>query len=301
MDGGVGFLTGRLGVETARIPHKSRHGLLWVERGTIGIEDGCLIFKTSGFGDIPPGEYGIPHQGISTLLMGPGTSISHDVLRVLNGHGTSILAVGSGGVRIYSAPPLIPDNSSIARSHATLWSDLPSRTFVARKMFALRFGEVFPHRNLNVLRGIEGGRIKKVYEIQAGKYRIPWNGRRFDRANPEKSDLANQAINHSATAVYAFSAIAVYSVGAIPQLGFIHESSGDAFCLDVADLYRATITVPIAFECARFTMDHPEVSLERHVRHEINKLARKQSLVDEMIDRIKGLLNVDDYSDHKGC
>lgn len=289
----MGFLSGRLGLEQARVPHKSRHGLVWLERGSISIEDGCLFFRTSGFGDVPAGEYGIPHQGLSTLLMGPGTTISQDALRILALHGAAVLAVGSGGVRIYSAPPLVPDESLVARRQAMLWADADRRTFVARKMFAIRFGEVFPHRSLDVLRGIEGGRIKKVYEIQAARHKVPWNGRRFDRARPEDADLVNQAINHAATALYALSAIAVYSVGAIPQLGFIQEASGDAFCLDVADLYRATVTVPSAFQCARFVMDNPEASLERHVRREINKVSARMGLVDEMIDRIKELLDDD--------
>lgn len=296
----MGFLSGRLGIEHARVPHKSRHGLLWLERGTIAIENGCLLFRTSGYSDIPAGEYGIPHQGLSTLLMGPGTTISHDAMRILNGHGTAIMAVGSGGVRLYSAPPLLPDDSTLARHHASLWSDIDKRTFVARKMFAIRFGEVFPHRSMDVLRGIEGGRIKKVYAIQAAKHRIPWNGRKFDRTAPEDSDVVNQAINHAATAMYAFSAIAVYSVGAIPQLGFIHEASGDAFCLDVADLYRATVTIPTAFQCARFAMDNPDIVLERHIRKEINKVASKAGLVDDMIDKIKELLNGNDSHDHAG-
>ena len=294
----MGFLTGRLGIESARVPHKSRHGLLWLEFGTISVEAGCLLFRTSGFNDIPAGEYGIPHQGLSTLLLGPGTSITQDAMRVLAGHGTAILAVGRGGVRIYSAPPLLPDDSFIARRQATLWADTERRTMVARRMFAIRFGEVFPHRSMSVLRGIEGGRIKKVYEVQAQKFKVPWHGRRFDRANPEASDLVNQAINHAATAMYGLAGIAVYSVGAIPQLGFIHEASGDAFCLDIADLYRATVTVPIAFQAARAVMDDPDIVLERRIRADVNKTASRRALVDEMIDHIKELLDVDDCSDN---
>lgn len=39
------MLKGRLGLETARIPHADRHGLLWLERGTLSVEDGCLRFR----------------------------------------------------------------------------------------------------------------------------------------------------------------------------------------------------------------------------------------------------------------
>ena len=42
--------------------------------------------------------------------------------------------------------------------------------------------------------------------------------------------------------------IAVTATGAIPQLGFIHEHSGEAFALDIADLFRDTILLPAAFQ-----------------------------------------------------
>jgi hypothetical protein len=29
-------LKGRLGLETARVPHADRHGLMWLERGRLG-------------------------------------------------------------------------------------------------------------------------------------------------------------------------------------------------------------------------------------------------------------------------
>ena len=48
------MLKGRLGLETARIPHADRHGLLWLERGTLSVEDGCLRFVCAGGGACAP-------------------------------------------------------------------------------------------------------------------------------------------------------------------------------------------------------------------------------------------------------
>ena len=42
------MLKGRLGLETARLPHSDRHGLLWLDRGTLSVEDGCLRFVAAG-------------------------------------------------------------------------------------------------------------------------------------------------------------------------------------------------------------------------------------------------------------
>ncbi len=39
------MLRGRLGLETARIPHADRHGLLWLSRGALTVQDGTLRFE----------------------------------------------------------------------------------------------------------------------------------------------------------------------------------------------------------------------------------------------------------------
>lgn len=38
------MLKGRLGLETARVPHADRHGLIWLERGELCVVNGCLHF-----------------------------------------------------------------------------------------------------------------------------------------------------------------------------------------------------------------------------------------------------------------
>ena len=86
--------------------------------------------------------------------------------------------------------------------------------------------------------------MKRTYQNLAQRYGVPWHGRRYDRSNPLTADIPNQAINHASVAVTSAAVIAVTALGAIPQLGFIHEHSGDAFALDVADLFRDSILLP---------------------------------------------------------
>ena len=38
------------------------------------------------------------------ILLGPGSTVSHDALRLLARHGTVLAAVGEDGVRFYTAP-----------------------------------------------------------------------------------------------------------------------------------------------------------------------------------------------------
>ena len=80
------------------------------------------------------------------------------------------------------------------------------------------------------------------------------------------ADIPNQAINHASVAVTSAAVISVTAVGAIPQLGFIHEHSGDAFALDVADLFRDTVLLPAAFRSAKAVIDNPVLNIERDTR-----------------------------------
>ncbi len=286
------MLKGRLGLETARIPHADRHGLIWLERGELCVIDGCLNF-VAGKDSLTPHILQVPHQSVSMILLGPGSSVTHDALRLLARHGTLMAAVGQDGVRCYTAPPLLPDRSDIARRQAELWGNPRRRVSVARHMYALRLGEILPHRDLDTLRGIEGARVKATYRLMAQRYGIPWNGRHYDRSNPNATDTPNQAINHAATAVQGAAAIAVQAVAAIPQLGFIHEDSGQSFVLDIADLFRDTVTLQIAFTAAK-KVDIDSNTVDRLVRREAATQFRKQAVIPAMIDSIKKVIKMEE-------
>lgn len=292
------MLKGRLGLEKARIPHADRHGLLWLSRGELCVIDGCLHLLR-GKDSLTPGMDQIPHQAVSMILLGPGSSVTHDALRLLARHGTLLAAVGEDGVRSYTAPPLLPDRSDVARRQAELWGNPRRRISVARHMYALRLGEVLPHRDLDTLRGIEGARVKNFYKLMAEKHGIQWKGRNYDRANPNATDLPNQAINHAATAVQAAAAIAVQSLAALPPLGFIHEDSGQSFVLDIADLFRDTVTLQIAFTAAK-RAEQVDDTVDRLVRREAAAVFRKQQVIGSMIDRIKMVLRLDEVEHGTG-
>ena len=66
------MLKGRLGLETAGIPHADRHGLLWLSRGHLTVRDGTLRLDRQGGPDadssLESGEYGIRFQSLSMIL-----------------------------------------------------------------------------------------------------------------------------------------------------------------------------------------------------------------------------------------
>jgi CRISPR-associated protein Cas1 len=287
------MLKGRLGLESAKVPHADRAGCLYLARGALTARDGTLAFlqgETTVADALEPGDYAIPLQGVSIILLGPGSTVSHDALRLLANARTALAAVGEDGVRLYTAPPMIPDRSGLARLQARIWADDDLRVMTARRMYAIRLGEVLPHADLNVLRGIEGARMKETYALHAQRIGIPWRGRRYDRGQPMSADLPNQALNHAASAVEAAAAIAVCATATIPQLGFIHEDPGQSFVLDIADLYRDTITIPCAFKAAKLALERPSENIERATRRLAGAALARQGVIPEMIERIKALI-----------
>ena len=83
----------------------------------------------------------------------------------------------------------------------------------------------------------------------------------------------------------------------IPQLGFIHEDSGQSFVLDIADLYRDAVTVPEAFRAVSIHTKQPAENMERLVRRMTGEAIRKQQLVAKMIDKIKALFEPEASTD----
>ena len=288
------MLKGRLGIDSAKVPHKDRAGLLYLARGALTAREGTLAFlqgEATEADALTPGDHAIPLQGVSMVLLGPGSTVSHDALRLLAHARTALAAIGEDGVRLYTAPPLIPDRSGLARVQARVWADEDQRLTVARRMFAWRLGEVLPHSSLNVLRGTEGARMRQSYRLLARQIGVEWRGRRYDRARPQAADLPNQALNHASSAVEAAAGIAVAATATIPQLGFIHEDPGQSFVLDIADLYRDTVMIPCAFRAAKRVAQQPGENIERVTRRLTGETLVREQIIPAMIDRIKSLFD----------
>ena len=106
---------------------------------------------------------------------------------------------------------------------------------------------------------------------------IEWRGRRYDRARPTENDPPNQALNHAVSAVEAAASIAVSATATLPQLGFIHEDSGQSFVLDIADLFRDSVTIPVAFlRSAKKVMDEPGGNIERVTRRDCGRTLSRE-------------------------
>lgn len=275
------MLKGRLGLEGAEIRHKHRHPFVSLSCGKLYAEDGAMTFENASR------LVSIPYQTLSAILLGPGTTVTHDVLRLAARHGVSIIATGADGVRSYTAPPLYSDVSELARKQATYWADPGGRLEIIERQFRKRFGGNFTFKTVEEARGLEGVRVREAYKLHARRYGLKWTGRNTGRLSGKGlPDDANNALNHASVAIVACATTAVSCTGTIPQLGFLHEDSGKSFILDIADLYKTKLTIPVAFQVAA---QKPQ-DLERSVRHAVGQKISADSLIDAMIHDIEDML-----------
>lgn len=193
----------------------------------------------------------IPAAFIAAVLLGPGTRITHGAIRLLADSGTSVCWVGEHAVRMYAAGLGPSRGSQLVMRQAYLVTRPQERLRVARNMYALRFpGDDVASATMQQLRGREGARVKKIYRQCSKESGIPWDSRKYRHGEPDVGDAVNRLLSMGNSCLYAACHAAIVGVGASPALGFVHTGKSLSFVLDIADLYKAEYTIPLAFELA---------------------------------------------------
>ena len=260
-----------------------RLSFVYVEHATISRADRAVTFVKE------EGVVHCPAASLSALLLGPGTSITHQAMALLGECGTTVVWVGEQGVRYYASGKSVARSSRLLIAQAKLVSNTRSRLAVARMMYQWRFpGEDTSELTMQQLRGREGARVRSVYRQWSERTGVPWERREYDPNNFGDGSPINQALSAAHAALYGIVHAAIVSLGCAPGLGFVHTGNSWSFVYDVADLYKAEITIPAAFEVvAGYTegMDIGSVT-RRAVRDRI----RSEKVMERVVRDIQRLL-----------
>jgi CRISPR-associated protein Cas1 len=229
----------------------------------------------------------VPAALVAVVMRGPGTRITHGAMNLLGDSGTAVCWVGEHGVRMYAAGLGPSRGAHLLLRQAHLVSRRDERLGVARRMYGMRFpGEDVSQATMQQLRGREGARIRKLYRAEAERTGVPWSGRRYVAGRPDDAgDDVNRVLSATHSCLYGVCHAGIVGIGASPGLGFVHTGSAISFVLDIADLYKAKYTIPLAFDLvASARVD------ERDVR-----LAFRDRLVDgrllhRIVDDVRALL-----------
>lgn len=269
------------------IPIKDRVSMIFISYGRIDVKNGAFVVVDEVNGE----RMHIPVGSVACLMLEPGTRISHAAVKLAATTGTLLIWVGEAGVRLYSSGQPGGARSDKLLYQAKLALDETLRLKVVRKMFEMRFGEKPPERrSINQLRGIEGARVKKMYELLARQYGVKWRGRRYDPKDWSAGDVANKCLSSATSCLYGVTEAAVLAAGYAPAIGFLHSGKPLSFVYDIADIYKFETVVPVAFRVAAQNPAYPD----RKVRIACRDIFRESRLLKKIIPGIEEILAAGD-------
>ncbi|MGM0439658.1 MAG: type I-E CRISPR-associated endonuclease Cas1e [Chlamydiota bacterium] len=243
---------------------KDKYPFIYLERGRLEIDDSSVKWIDSDCRVIR-----LPIATLNCLLLGPGTSITHEAVKVMAAANCSICWVGEDSMIFYAAGYSPTADTRNFRKQMLLATNRKKSLEVARRMFVKRFPEVeLEGKNLNEMRGMEGYRVKQIYEQKAEQYKVGWKGRRYVPGKFELGDITNQILTSTNAALYGILSSAVHSIGYSPHIGFIHTGSPLPFIYDLADLYKENLCIDLAFV---LTLEMPGIYNKYRVAEEFRK------------------------------
>ncbi len=260
---------------------EDRISFVYLERCTVHRDANAITAQDA------EGTTHIPAATIGTLLLGPGTRITHQAMSVLGETGAGVVWVGEHGVRYYAAGRALSRSSALVEAQAVCWANRRTRLDVARAMYRLRFPDEDPAGlTRHELLGREGSRLKLCYRAESQRTGVQWKGRRYTPGDFSSGDAPNQAITAAAQAMYGIAHAVVTALGCSPALGFVHSGHELSFVLDIADLYKTEIGIPVAFDVAAQSPEDIGPRTRRALRDRVHEL----DLLKRIVDDIKSLL-----------
>lgn len=275
-----------LKVERNQLPQVSdKYPFLYLERGRLEIDDSSVKWI-----DCEGNLVRLPVATINTLLLGPGTSVTHEAIKVMTAANCTVCWVGEDSLLFYAVGQCPTADTKNLRTQMELASNPKKRAEVARRMFSSRFSGVdVSAKSIQELMGMEGLRVKQLYEQKAVQYGVGWEGRSYVPGKFKMSDMTNKVLTSSNAALYGILTSAIFAMGYSPHIGFVHSGSPLPFVYDMADLYKEDLCIDLAFS---MTVEMCGIYNKYQVAEEFRKRVIKMKLLEGIGDTIRQMLGL---------
>ncbi|AHI23417.1 type I-E CRISPR-associated endonuclease Cas1e [Corynebacterium vitaeruminis] len=268
---------------------EERISFLYAEKATINRDNNALtIHDYRGVAHVPAAD-------LAVLLLGPGTRVTYAAMALLGDAGVSVVWVGEKGIRYYAHGRPLAKTSRNAMAQAAIVTNQRRRLFCARQMYAMRFpGEDVSRLSMAQLRGREGARMKRIYSEHSARTGVYWSRRSYNPADFDAGDPINRALTAANAALYGVAHAVIVSLGFNPALGIVHQGTDRAFVYDLADLYKAEITIPAAFDAVAGA----QMDADRYVRHFVRDKVVEKRLLQRMVKDLLFLMEIDSEAEN---
>jgi CRISPR-associated protein Cas1 len=226
---------------------RDKYPFIYLERGRLEVDDSSIKWI-----DFEANVVALPIATLNTLLLGPGTTVTHDAIKTAVAANCSVCWVGEDSLLFYAAGFLPTADTRNLKQQVELSANPDESLEVARRMFARRFPDAdLKGKSLKEMMGMEGHRVRSLYQEKAREYQVGWKGRQFTPGKFEFSDITNRVMTAANAALYGILCSAIHSMGYSPHIGFIHSGSPLPFVYDMADLYKEALCIDLAFALTR--------------------------------------------------
>ncbi|MCU0848437.1 MAG: type I-E CRISPR-associated endonuclease Cas1e [Spirochaetes bacterium] len=234
----------------------------------------------------------VPIETLCLLMLGPGTSITHEAIKRISDSRCLVAWTGEMGVRFYSSGYSGTYSSRNLLKQVEIYSDPVSRDNVIRAMYQKRFNEIIKKEaSIEQIRGMEGARMRKAYKDLSEEHGVDWKGRSYDQENWNYGDPLNRALSSANACLYGVVQAAILACGFSTAIGFVHTGKQLSLVYDIADLYKTDITIPVAFEIVKESAE----DVERRVRYSLRDRFRQVRIMKRIIPDLKDLIYGSDY------
>ncbi|KXV02526.1 hypothetical protein AD929_02420 [Gluconobacter potus] len=246
----------------------------YVDRCEVHVEGSVVVHRQASSGRTA--SWNIPSKNLSILLLGPGSSITNEAMRILSDDDVVVGFSGTGGTPVFSMPFTTFRKTEVFGEWLAIYNDPERRVFAVKSMFRQRQANLinaartisadlaeptcipelchtFSRSMLKAdrvdrLMGIEGGFARQVYQEMARLYGIEWSGRNNSGLRAEK-DAINKLIDDGNYLIYGIVCLVINVYGLVPQIGVCHgRTNGASLVCDIADIFKDSVILPAACE-----------------------------------------------------
>lgn len=226
---------------------KDKYPFVYLEHGRLEIDDSSVKWiEATGH------VISIPCATVNTILLGPGTSVTHAAIKSMSESNCTVCWIGSDSLLYYATGETPTANTYNLKKQISLYSNSQKKLETARTLFSFRFPDLeLKEKSLSEMMGMEGYRVKALYKNVAEKYEIPWDGRNYIPGKINLSDTTNKILTCCNVALYGILLSVVHALGFSPRIGFIHSGCPLPFVYDIADLYKPEVSIDLAFKLTK--------------------------------------------------
>lgn len=286
---------------------------VYVEHCRVYVDDGRVVFADASDGAVS----GIPYKNTPFLLLGNGTSITNDAVRLLAQQRVPIGFCGSQSTPLFSVEDIVWSNavdeygpSEYMQQWARIFFDEKKRLGAAKTFFKRRLDmiervwseegyQLNPDKvlkkqdslkklaactNVNDVLVIEASMTKSIYAAFARKLgpETQFTRERGIEKPQNIADRANKRLDRGNYMAYGFAAGALAAVGIPHGFPVMHgKTRRGGLVFDVADLVKDAIVLPESFNPKSLNQSNFES------KKIICQLMTKFDAIEYMIDTIK--------------